>query len=39
VGNKTEMFGSTIMHEVQFSTIDQWHISQEIRHIVFEEGL
>jgi hypothetical protein len=25
------------MHEVQFRTNDQWHVGQEIRHVVFQE--
>jgi hypothetical protein len=27
------------MHEVQFSTNDQWHICQDVRHVVFQESL
>jgi hypothetical protein len=38
VGNEIEMRGSAIMHEVQFSMNDQWHIGQEIRHVVFQES-
>jgi hypothetical protein len=38
MGNKTEMWGTAIMHEVQFLTNDQWHASQEIRHVVFQES-
>jgi hypothetical protein len=34
--NETEMCGTATMHEVQFSTNDQWHIGQEIRHVVFQ---
>jgi hypothetical protein len=26
------MYGSAIIHEVQFSTNNQWHVGQEIRH-------
>jgi hypothetical protein len=26
------------MHEVQFSKNDQWHVGQEIRHVVFQES-
>jgi hypothetical protein len=26
------------MHEVHFSTNDQWHVGQEIRHVVFQES-
>jgi hypothetical protein len=38
-GNETEMWESAIMHEVQFSTNDdQWHVGQEIRHVVFQES-
>jgi hypothetical protein len=37
-GNETEMCGSAIMHEVQFSTNDQWHVGQEIRHVFFQES-
>jgi hypothetical protein len=35
VGNETEMCGSAIMREVQFLMNDQWHVGQEIRHVVF----
>jgi hypothetical protein len=31
------MCGSAIMHEVQFSTNEQWHIGEEIRYAVFHE--
>jgi hypothetical protein len=37
-GNETEMCRSAIMHEVQFSTNDKWHVGQEIRHAVFQES-
>jgi hypothetical protein len=26
------------MHEVQFSINEQWHVGQEIRHVVFQES-
>jgi hypothetical protein len=26
------------MHEVHFSTNDQWHVGQETRHVVFQES-
>jgi hypothetical protein len=29
---------SAIMHEAQFSMNDQWDVSQEVRHIVFQES-
>jgi hypothetical protein len=32
------MCGSAIRHDVQFSTNDQWHVGQEIRHLVFQES-
>jgi hypothetical protein len=38
MGNETEMCGSAIMHEVQFWMNHQWHVGQEIRHIVFQEN-
>jgi hypothetical protein len=31
-------FYLSTIHEVQFLTNDQWHVSQEIRHIVFQES-
>jgi hypothetical protein len=37
-GHETEMCGSAIMHEVQFSANDSWHVGQEIRHAVFQES-
>jgi hypothetical protein len=37
-GNKAEMSVSTIIHEVQFSTNDQWHVGQEIRNVVFQKS-
>jgi hypothetical protein len=38
MGNKTELYGSATMHEVQFLMNDQWGISQEIRHFAFQES-
>jgi hypothetical protein len=32
------MCRSAITHEVQFSTNDQWHVGQKIRHFVFHEN-
>jgi hypothetical protein len=37
-GNEIEICRSAIMHEVQFSTNDQWHVGQVIRHVVFQES-
>jgi hypothetical protein len=28
----------SIMHEVQFPTNDQWHVSQEVRRVAFQES-
>jgi hypothetical protein len=30
------MCGSDIMHEVQLSMNDQWHVAHEIRYVVFQ---
>jgi hypothetical protein len=27
------------MHEVQFSKNNQWHVGQEIRHVIFQESV
>jgi hypothetical protein len=37
-GNETEMCGNAIKHEMQFPTNEQWHVGQEIRHVVFQES-
>jgi hypothetical protein len=37
-GNEIEVCGDAIMHEVQFLMNDQWHVGQEIRHVVFQES-
>lgn len=36
-GDDTSMCGNAIMHEVQFSKNDQWHVSQEINPLVCQE--
>jgi hypothetical protein len=37
-GRETEMCGSAFMYAEQLSTIDQWNVGQEIRHVDFQES-
>jgi hypothetical protein len=35
--NETELCVSAITNDVQFLTNVQWHVGQEIKHVVFQE--